>query len=107
MSRFIATIILIVVAAVVVNRYVPLSRLWHSVSGSSGLTEDRLSGYRIKGNINLSGERIYHVPGEPYYDDTRVDILMGERWFCTEAEARSAGWRKSRAYQGFGSHGAT
>jgi hypothetical protein len=98
MSRLLAIIIFIVVAANVVNRCVPLSRLWHSASGSSSVTEGSPSSCRIKGNINLRGERIYHVPGRPYYDDTRVDILKGERWFCTEAEARSAGWRKSRAY---------
>ncbi len=51
---------------------------------------------RIKGNISKSGERIYHVPGGRYYDATRIDPGRGERWFCTEAEARAAGWRRSR-----------
>ena len=51
---------------------------------------------RIKGNIARDGERIYHVPGGKYYDRTRIDPAKGERWFCTEAEAREAGWRKSR-----------
>jgi endonuclease YncB( thermonuclease family) len=47
---------------------------------------------RIKGNISQSG-RIYHVPGSPWYDQTKIDESKGERWFCTEAEARAAGWR--------------
>ena len=52
---------------------------------------------RIKGNISIdTGERIYHVPGQYYYDRTRIAREFGERWFCTEAEARAAGWRKSR-----------
>lgn len=51
---------------------------------------------RIKGNINRKGERIYHVPGERGYDRTRIDLSMGERWFCTEAEAQAAGWRRAR-----------
>jgi hypothetical protein len=51
----------------------------------------------IKGNISIeTGERIYHVPGQKYYDRTRIRQEYGERWFCSEAEARAAGWRKSR-----------
>ena len=54
------------------------------------------SGCRIKGNISRDGTRIYHVPGERYYERTRISTSKGERWFCSEAEARSAGWRRSR-----------
>jgi hypothetical protein len=51
----------------------------------------------IKGNISVkSGERIYHVPGQDYYDRTRIDTGKGERYFCSEAEARAAGWRRSK-----------
>lgn len=51
----------------------------------------------IKGNISQStGERIYHMPGQRYYDSTQIDPVYGERWFCTEAEAQAAGWRKSK-----------
>ena len=49
----------------------------------------------VKGNIS-SGGRIYHLPGQMHYDDTRISPAKGERWFCTEAEARSAGWRAAR-----------
>ena len=54
------------------------------------------SGCDIKGNINDRGERIYHVPGQEYYHATRISLSRGERWFCSEAQARRAGWRKSR-----------
>jgi micrococcal nuclease len=47
----------------------------------------------IKGNIASDGERIYHLPGQRYYDVTIVSEAKGERWFCTEQEARDAGWR--------------
>lgn len=50
----------------------------------------------IKGNVNTQGERIYHVPGQKYYNDTRISASHGERWFCSEEEARAAGWRRSR-----------
>ena len=50
----------------------------------------------IKGNISSTAERIYHVRGGQYYGATKVNLAKGERWFCTEAEARAAGWRRSR-----------
>jgi len=42
----------------------------------------------IKGNINSKGEKIYHIPGDPWYDRTKAEV-----WFKTEAEAQSAGFR--------------
>lgn len=48
----------------------------------------------IKGNISDNG-RIYHVPGQRWYARTRIRESQGERWFCSEAEARAAGWRRS------------
>ena len=50
----------------------------------------------IKGNINDRGERIYHVPGGALYERTRVTPAKGERWFCSESDARAAGWRRSK-----------
>lgn len=50
----------------------------------------------IKGNINQNGERIYHMPGGDFYSRTIINEAKGERWFCSEAEARAAGWRRSR-----------
>jgi micrococcal nuclease len=51
----------------------------------------------IKENISYkTGEKIYHVPGGRYYDQTVISPLRGERWFCTEQEAINAGWRKSK-----------
>lgn len=51
---------------------------------------------RIKGNISRSGERIFHLPGQRFYDATVIDTRRGERWFCSEAEARAAGWRRAQ-----------
>lgn len=50
----------------------------------------------IKGNIASDGEKIYHVPGQQYYDVTKIDESKGERWFCTESQAVDAGWRRSK-----------
>lgn len=54
------------------------------------------SNCRIKGNISRDGERIYHLPGAEFYAQTRIDPAAGERLFCTEQEARAAGWRRAR-----------
>ena len=59
---------------------------------------DSAGGCTIKGNISSSGEGIYHVPGGQYYDRTKINTATGERWFCSEAEAVAAGWRKSKQY---------
>lgn len=48
---------------------------------------------RIKGNIGASNQRIAHAPGQQDYEAVRIDTARGERWFCTDAEARAAGWR--------------
>ncbi|RUM95280.1 thermonuclease family protein [Pseudaminobacter arsenicus] len=50
----------------------------------------------IKGNISNKGERIYHVPGQTFYDKTKISRWRGERWFCSEQEAQQAGWRRAR-----------
>ena len=55
-----------------------------------------LAGCNVKGNISIgSGERIYHVPGQYYYAETVIRPEFGERYFCSEADARAAGWRRS------------
>lgn len=50
----------------------------------------------IAGNISASGEKIYHEPGDRYYDVTEIDRSAGERWFCSKEEAVAAGWRKTK-----------
>ena len=56
---------------------------------------DRPEGCDIKGNISANG-RIYHLPGSRHYDRVTVRLDLGQRWFCSEAEALDAGWRPSR-----------
>lgn len=54
------------------------------------------AGCQIKGNISSKGARIYHMQGQEHYERTRISARKGERWFCTEAEAKAAGWRRAR-----------
>ncbi|KKZ83997.1 succinoglycan biosynthesis protein exoi [Rhizobium phaseoli] len=68
-----------------------LSDLLAYASGGSGQS------CPIKGNISIvTGERIFHVPGQRYYAQTKINPRFGERWFCSEFEAWAAGWRKSK-----------
>ncbi|GJD66585.1 thermonuclease family protein [Methylobacterium frigidaeris] len=54
------------------------------------------AGCQIKGNINAKGDRIYHMPGSRDYERTAINPNAGERMFCSEDEARAAGWRAPR-----------
>ena len=55
------------------------------------------NGCAIKGNITRAG-RIYHLPWNPWYGKTKIQPEKGERWFCDEREALSAGWRPARPH---------
>lgn len=63
------------------------------VAAKGGEATGPAKGCPIKGNINAKGEKIFHVPGGRFYDNTAITETQGERWFCTEAEAVAAGWR--------------
>jgi Bacterial SH3 domain len=66
------------------------------VTGScpEGCTEEG-NGCVIKGNISSkTSEKTYYMPGDLGYDLIIIDPDYGERWFCTEAEARANGWRR-------------
>lgn len=69
---------------------------------SSSSSAPPSSGCKIKGNISAKGLKIYHVPGDPTYDITKIDVSAGERYFCTVQEAERAGWRASRSPGAFG-----
>ena len=67
---------------------VPAARAASPPSRRSATTSP--AGCVIKGNRNRRGQWIYHLPGMPYYDQTRA-----EEMFCTEAEAQAAGYRRA------------
>lgn len=70
--------------------------------GASSLTAFAISqawpSCKIKGNISINtGARIYHVPGQKHYNQTRIRTEYGERWFCSETEAQQAGWKRAKS----------
>ncbi len=51
----------------------------------------------IKGNIDFPLKKYtYHLPGCRQYETAIVQEDKGERWFCTEAEAKKAGYTKAK-----------
>ena len=51
----------------------------------------------IKGNVDINiGTRVYRVPGGFFYSTTVIDETQGDTWFCTEEEAITAGWKRSK-----------
>ncbi|PHR25803.1 MAG: hypothetical protein COA37_01985 [Hoeflea sp.] len=90
MSRFAASVV--VVSALAFVAPTAVSRLL-SQSPQSSVSGKECA---IKGNVSIStGEHIYHVPGQKDYRSTIIRPEYGERWFCSEADARAAGWRKA------------
>lgn len=67
-----------------------------AIGGCPGGCKESSPNCLIKGNINSKKEKIYHMPGQRYYEQTQIKPEDGERWFCTEEEAVAAGWRKSK-----------
>ena len=68
---------------------------WRRGKRLSAANDNEPATCMIKGNISRNG-RIYHVPGGQYYSRTKINQSKGERMFCTEAEAKAAGWRRSK-----------
>lgn len=54
-------------------------------------------GCAIKGNVSSKGH-IYHMPWSPWYDRVTIEPSRGEHWFCSENEAKAAGWRPALAF---------
>ena len=50
----------------------------------------------IKGNVNRSGECIYHRPTSRWYAQIKMQINKGTRWFCSVEEAEAAGCRETK-----------
>jgi endonuclease YncB( thermonuclease family) len=50
----------------------------------------------IKGNVNSSGECIYHKPTSRWDTQIKMQISKGTRWFCSTEEAEAAGCRETK-----------
>lgn len=53
----------------------------------------------IKGNVpqnQTQKYRYYFLPGCTNYSNTKVQLYVGDQWFCTEQEAKLVGFEKSK-----------
>ena len=50
----------------------------------------------IKGNLRIPGKgtKTYHFPGCGNYNQTLIELYKGDKWFCTEAQAKKEGFAK-------------
>ncbi len=49
----------------------------------------------IKGIIGYGGAKFYVLPEDTeLYSEHAIDQAQGERWFCSESEAQTAGWKR-------------
>lgn len=49
----------------------------------------------IKGNIDRLGQKYYHLPGDKYYSQTRIDLLEEEEWLCIVEEAEAKNFQRA------------
>jgi endonuclease YncB( thermonuclease family) len=74
--------------------------LWHSEFVMPWLWRqgERLPGGKTDCNVkavtDAQGRRLYHVPTDPDYDQIAADPVPGNALFCSDEEARQAGWRR-------------
>ena len=69
------------------------AKAWEDAKGSSP------DGCPIKAVVT-GDTKTYLVPWAAGYERAKVKTAKGERWFCTEAEARAAGWKPAEAERG-------
>ena len=62
---------------------------------ASACTQEQRAGCVIKGNISSSGERIYHVPGQRYYDKTLTGSAPSKKLSLPAGEKRRSNFRGS------------
>jgi len=49
----------------------------------------------IKGNIGNMGKKYYHLPGDKYYLQTRINFLKEDQWLCTTEEAEAKNFQRA------------
>ena len=57
--------------------------------------EDPSVGCVVKGNYDKHGHRFYHLPSFRHYSQVKVNLENGDQWFCSEEEAKKAGFQRA------------
>jgi endonuclease YncB( thermonuclease family) len=67
---------------------------WREGKGAEVRSSDWVRTCNVKGALGPAGERVYYVPTDEDYDGVAIDPASGERSFCSDEEARAAGWTR-------------
>ena len=69
---------------------------WREGEGAEARSSDWVRRCNVKGALGPAGEAIYYVPTDREYDDVAIDAARGEQMFCSDEEARAAGWTRPK-----------
>jgi len=65
---------------------------WQEMDDNSLHLKSGDSACMVKGAITAKGQHFYYSPLDREYDSIAIDLKKGERFFCSDDEARQAGW---------------
>jgi endonuclease YncB( thermonuclease family) len=68
---------------------------WREGRGAEINASDWVRRCTIKGVLGPAGERTYYVPTDVEYPDVSIESEGKGRMFCSDDEARAAGWTRS------------
>ncbi len=69
---------------------------WRAGKSAEVRAGDWVRTCNVKGALGPAGEQIDYMPTDQGYDDVTIDPAKGERSFCSDEEARAAGWTRPR-----------
>ena len=69
---------------------------WREGKGAEARSSDWIRRCNVKGALGPAGEAIYYVPTDQDYDSVAIDPARGEQMFCSDEEARAAGWTRPK-----------
>lgn len=68
---------------------------WRDGRGPEVRSSDWVRSCNIKGALGPSDEPVYYVPTDEEYESVVIDPVRGEQMFCSDEEARAAGWTRA------------
>jgi endonuclease YncB( thermonuclease family) len=69
---------------------------WREGKGPEVKSSDWVRTCNIKGALGPADEPIYYVPTDAEYERVAIDPARGGQMFCSDEEARAAGWTRPR-----------
>jgi endonuclease YncB( thermonuclease family) len=67
---------------------------WRGGKGTDPRSSDWVRRCNVKGALGPAGAAIYYVPTDHDYANVTIERARGERMFCSDEEARAAGWTR-------------